>query len=77
MVVSLQGWQELKCPKCEGSKFVPVVSMIWQNGQGTSVKPLGHYCMVCRETVDQAKMVAFAKKREAEQKIKDLEVELG
>lgn len=75
--MSLQGWHELKCPSCDSTDLIPIVSMIWQNGMGSSVKPKGHKCSKCNVTVDQAKMIAYAKKIDAEQKIKDLEAELG
>lgn len=75
--MSLQGWHELKCPKCEGTKFFQVSAMIWQQGMGTSTRPLGHACHACGEIVDQAKMIAHARKVDAEQKIKDLETQLG
>ena len=77
MVMSLQGWHELKCPMCDTKDFIPVISIIWQQGMGSSVKPNGYRCSKCHMAVDQAKMIAVAKKQDAEQKIKDLEAELG
>jgi hypothetical protein len=75
--MSLQGWHELKCPSCEGTNFSPVVAMIWQNGMGTSIKPIGHRCVKCGGLADQQKMIAHAKKVDAEAKIKDLEAALA
>lgn len=77
MDMSLQGWQTLKCPKCDGTKFVAAVEMLWQNGLGTSARPTGHLCLGCNQILDAAKAVAYAKKKDAEAKIKDLEVELN
>lgn len=75
--MSLQGWQALACPKCGGKHFMPAVEMIWQNGLGTSQRPVGHICVGCHEMVDAVRMITHAKKAEAEQKIKDLEAALG
>jgi hypothetical protein len=76
-LMSLQGWHELKCCECEGTAFTQAFAMIWQNGQGTSMKPVGHRCVNCGMMADQQRMIALAKKKDAEQKIKDLEAELG
>lgn len=56
---------------------MPAVEMIWQNGLGTSQRPVGHICVGCHEMVDTVRMITHAKKAEAEQKIKDLEAALG
>jgi hypothetical protein len=71
--MSLQGWRELKCPDCGGKSFVPTVYMLWQNGMGQTTRPNGHFCLACKKLVDQAKMVLYAKKQDAEEKIRDLE----
>ena len=75
--MSLQGWQTLKCPKCQGKTFQMAYELLWQNGLGTSQRQHGHICTTCHEFVDSAKMITYAKKAEAEQKIKDLESALG
>lgn len=75
--MSLQGWQTLKCPKCNGTHFHAVYELIWQNQMGTTQRQHGHRCVGCNELADTLKMVTHAKKQEAEQKIKDLEAALG
>jgi RNA polymerase subunit RPABC4/transcription elongation factor Spt4 len=75
--MSLQGWQTLRCPKCDSTHFLQVIEMIWQNGLGTSQRPAGHACVKCHVIVDSQRMITHAKKLEAEQKIKDLESALG
>ena len=75
--MSLQGWQVLACPKCDGRHFVPYYEAQWQSGMGTSFRPLGHYCPKCNTPVDMAKMITHAKTAEMRQKIKDLEASVG
>jgi len=74
--MSLKGWQDMVCPECQGKDFVAVVNLIWQPNQGSSTRPKGYRCLQCSTLVDQAKMVAHAKKLEAEEKIKELEAEI-
>jgi hypothetical protein len=74
--MSLKGWEVLSCQKCDGQDFIPVYRMQYQNGLGTSTRPEGYYCLGCKEKVDQAKMIAASKRREAEAKIKELDNEI-
>jgi DNA-directed RNA polymerase subunit RPC12/RpoP len=74
--MSLEGWHELTCPNCSGKEFVATFRVIWQNGLGSSTRPHGYHCVACNQLVDQAKMIAFAKKADAERKIRDLESEI-
>jgi len=75
--MSIEGWHELACPQCSGKDFVAAFHVIWQKGLGSSTRPHGYSCLGCNTLVDQAKMIAFAKKLDAERKIRDLESELN
>jgi hypothetical protein len=75
--MSLKGWEDLACHVCGEKDFTAVFHLQFQQGLGTTPRPAGYQCVACRAIVDQARMVATAKKREAEQKIKELEAEIG
>lgn len=75
--MSLEGWHELSCPSCGGKDFVSTFHVIWQNGMGSSTRPHGYTCLACNKVVDQAKMIAAAKKIDNERKIKDLNAEIN
>lgn len=75
--MSIKQWHTLACHKCAGDVFVPVYNLVYQDGLGTSPRPIGYFCVKCQEKVDQAKSVLEARKKEAEQKIKDIEASLN
>jgi hypothetical protein len=67
----------MECDKCGGKDFASSVRLMFRDGQGTTIKPNGYTCNTCHAPVDTAKMVNVIKKKNAEQKIRDLEASFG
>jgi hypothetical protein len=75
--MSIIGWQELECDKCGGKDLFSFIRLQWHEGQGTTARPMGYACLSCHKPVDTAKAIAVLKKKNAEVKIRELEVNLG
>lgn len=75
--MSIIGWVEMECDKCGGKDFSSMVRLMFRDGQGTTMKPQGYVCVSCRQPVDTAKMVNAIKRKNAEQRIRELESSVG
>ena len=71
--MSLQGWENLRCLKCQGDGFIQVVQLIYRDNQGTANRPNGFQCASCGISADMAALVAASKAKHLDQQIKDLE----
>jgi len=72
--MSLQGWEPLVC-ECGNKYFQQAVSLIWHEGQGTTVKPDGFTCTGCGKRSDTAPMISRIKQQNLQRKIDELEAQ--
>lgn len=73
--MSLEGWQELNCSKCNSKKVVQVHQLMWRDQHGTTAKPDGYQCATCGSVVDVASAIAAARQQALNRKIRELQDE--
>lgn len=69
----IQGFQVLHCPKCDGSRVFQTGELVWQEGKGQSLRPLGYTCFTCMVSFDTEGAIKTLKQKELAAKIKELE----
>lgn len=72
--MSMHGWENLKCD-CGSDSFMALHQLQWHENQGTANKQTGWQCTKCRKIISTSDMIAVAKKKRLQDKIKELQAE--
>ncbi len=82
--MSINGFEVLRCPRCEQSRVVQTGEIVWKEGAGQSMRPLGFICLGCLRnpgeqvsTFDTEGAIKKIKAKELREKIKELEAQGG
>ena len=70
-------FQNLACPKCEGTLFAPLVFLKHRAGGGLVADPAGWACLACQTKVDAQEALNAYHIRQKREELKQLAQELG
>ena len=64
-------FNNLKC-KCNGEEFQQIVNIVWKEGGGVVMKPIGYNCVKCHSRVSTEAAISRARKRHIEAQLEEL-----